>query len=267
MTIYGYIRVSTRDQNPERQYQALQEYGVQYRNVYLDMMSGKDFARPQYLKLLHKMRAGDLLIIKSIDRLGRNYDEILEQWRLLTKEKQINIEVIDMPLLNYRTLEKMEIMQMKNDIKVETNLKPSEILSLMDIYCSEWCHRDSSMWKQLYVYYLRVFVIMLLPYISPMNLDLPDGLPEQFFIIVGMILSVVVAFIAWTYASRMRIVRNAYVTAMKQLPINLQQKIENEQKYHGAKKIFKKMWISVMICIITSIAQIVFGVLLLMNIK
>lgn len=103
MTIYGYIRVSTRDQNPERQYQALQEYGVQYRNVYLDMMSGKDFARPQYLKLLHKMRAGDLLIIKSIDRLGRNYDEILEQWRLLTKEKQINIEVIDMPLLNTTT--------------------------------------------------------------------------------------------------------------------------------------------------------------------
>lgn len=100
MTIYGYIRVSTRDQNPERQYQALQEYGVACKNVYLDMMSGKDFARPQYRKLLHKMRAGDLLIIKSIDRLGRYYGEILEQWRLLTKEKQVNIEVIDMPLLN-----------------------------------------------------------------------------------------------------------------------------------------------------------------------
>ena len=103
METYGYIRVSTRDQNPERQYHAMQEYGVNYRNIYLDMMSGKDFARPQYLRMLKKLRAGDLLIIKSIDRLGRNYDDILEQWRLLTKEKQVYIEVIDMPLLNTTT--------------------------------------------------------------------------------------------------------------------------------------------------------------------
>lgn len=103
MERYGYVRVSAKDQNPERQIIAMQEAKIPRNHVYLDMMSGKDFARPQYLKLLKKMRAGDLLIIKSIDRLGRNYDEILEQWRLLTKEKRINIEVIDMPLLNTTT--------------------------------------------------------------------------------------------------------------------------------------------------------------------
>ena len=85
--IYGYIRVSTREQNEDRQVIALREVGVPERNVYIDKQSGKDFERPQYKKLLRKMKKDDLLYIKSIDRLGRNYAEILEQWRFLTKEK------------------------------------------------------------------------------------------------------------------------------------------------------------------------------------
>lgn len=100
MNIYGYIRVSAKDQNPERQVIALKEEGIRDRNIYLDKMSGKDFFRPQYRKLLAKLKPGDTLIIKSIDRLGRNYGEILEQWRVITKEKRTNIKVLDMPLLN-----------------------------------------------------------------------------------------------------------------------------------------------------------------------
>ena len=100
--IYGYIRVSTREQNEDRQVIALREVGVPERNVYIDKQSGKDFKRPQYKKLLRKMKKDDLLYIKSIDRLGRNYEEILEQWRVLTKEKGIDIVVLDMPLLDTR---------------------------------------------------------------------------------------------------------------------------------------------------------------------
>ncbi|MCI8513850.1 MAG: recombinase family protein [Lachnospiraceae bacterium] len=100
MKMYGYVRVSTKEQNPERQLTALKEYGIARRNIYLDQMSGKDFARPQYRKLLMRLKPGDLLIIKSIDRLGRNYGEILEQWRKITKEIRADIRVIDMPLLN-----------------------------------------------------------------------------------------------------------------------------------------------------------------------
>ena len=100
--IYGYIRVSTREQNENRQVIALREVGVPERNVYIDKQSGKDFERPQYKKLLRKMKKDDLLYIKSIDRLGRNYAEILEQWRFLTKEKGIDIVVLDMPLLDTR---------------------------------------------------------------------------------------------------------------------------------------------------------------------
>lgn len=100
--IYGYIRVSTREQNEDRQVIALREVGVPERNVYIDKQSGKDFERPQYKKLLRKMKKDDLLYIKSIDRLGRNYAEILEQWRFLTKEKGIDIVVLDMPLLDTR---------------------------------------------------------------------------------------------------------------------------------------------------------------------
>ena len=101
-TIYGYIRVSTREQNEDRQFIALRNVGVMEKNIYLDKQSGKDFKRPQYKKLLRKMKKNDLLYLKSIDRLGRNYREILEQWRLLTKEKGIDIVVLDMPLLDTR---------------------------------------------------------------------------------------------------------------------------------------------------------------------
>ena len=87
MNIYGYIRVSSRDQNEDRQLIALKEVGVTEKNIYLNKQSGKDFNRPQYKKLLRKLKKDDLLYIKSIDRLGRNYEEILQQWRLLTKEK------------------------------------------------------------------------------------------------------------------------------------------------------------------------------------
>ena len=102
MNIYGYIRVSSRDQNEDRQLIALREVGVPDKNIYLDKQSGKDFNRPQYKKLLRKLKKDDLLYIKSIDRLGRNYEEILQQWRVLTKEKGVDIVVLDMPLLDTR---------------------------------------------------------------------------------------------------------------------------------------------------------------------
>ena len=99
---YGYVRVSTREQNEDRQIIAMREFGVPDHNIILDKQSGKDFDRPGYRRLMRKLKAGDTLVIKSIDRLGRNYDEILEQWRLLTKEKQVAIVVLDMPLLDTR---------------------------------------------------------------------------------------------------------------------------------------------------------------------
>ena len=99
---YGYIRVSTREQNEDRQLIALREMAVPKQNIFMDKQSGKDFNRPQYKKLLKKLKSDDLLYIKSIDRLGRNYGEILEQWRILTKEKKIDIVVLDMPLLDTR---------------------------------------------------------------------------------------------------------------------------------------------------------------------
>ncbi len=99
---YGYIRVSTREQNEDRQIIALREADVPARNTYIDKQSGKDFNRPQYRRLLRRLKRNDLLYIKSIDRLGRNYEEILQQWRLLTKEKGVDIVVLDMPLLDTR---------------------------------------------------------------------------------------------------------------------------------------------------------------------
>lgn len=101
-TVYGYVRVSTREQNEDRQMIALQEMQVPERNIYVDRQSGKDFNRPMYQRLLKRMRPEDVLYIKSIDRLGRNYEEILEQWRILTKEKRVDIIVLDMPLLDTR---------------------------------------------------------------------------------------------------------------------------------------------------------------------
>ena len=97
---YGYARVSTRDQNEARQIIALEECGIPPKCIYLDKQSGKDFDRPQYHALMKRLRAGDVLYVKSIDRLGRNYDEILEQWRTIIKEKQCDIVVLDMPLLD-----------------------------------------------------------------------------------------------------------------------------------------------------------------------
>ena len=102
MSVYGYIRVSSKDQKEDRQQIALKEVGVERQNIYVDKQSGKDFNRPQYKKMLRKLKKNDLLYIKSIDRLGRNYEEILQQWRILTKEKGVDIVVLDMPLLDTR---------------------------------------------------------------------------------------------------------------------------------------------------------------------
>ncbi|MCC8173914.1 MAG: recombinase family protein [Odoribacter sp.] len=99
---YGYVRVSTKEQNEDRQLIAMQEYGVAEKNIYVDKQSGKDFNRRQYKRVFKKLKENDLLIIKSIDRLGRNYDEIIEQWRQITKVKKADIMVIDMPLLDTR---------------------------------------------------------------------------------------------------------------------------------------------------------------------
>ena len=103
MNIYGYIRVSSTDQNEDRQRIAMDKKNVPRKNLFMDKQSGKDFERQQYKKLVKKLRQGDLLYIKSIDRLGRNYKEVQEQWRILTKEKGVDICVIDMPLLDTRT--------------------------------------------------------------------------------------------------------------------------------------------------------------------
>ena len=100
MKRYGYIRVSTKEQNPERQVLAMQEMKIEQSKIDMDKMSGKSFARPQYLRLLKRLRKGDVIVVKSIDRLGRDYVEILEQWRVITKEIGAHIQVIDMPLLN-----------------------------------------------------------------------------------------------------------------------------------------------------------------------
>ena len=100
--IYGYIRVSSIDQNEGRQLIAMREKGVPEKNLYIDKQSGKDFERPKYKKLVGRLRQGDLLYVLSIDRLGRNYEDIQEQWRILTKEKGTDICVIDMPLLDTR---------------------------------------------------------------------------------------------------------------------------------------------------------------------
>lgn len=102
MATYGYVRVSSREQNEDRQLDALREMEIAKRNIFIDKQSGKDFERPQYKKLVRKVKREDLIYIKSIDRLGRNYSEIQEQWRFLTKEKGADIVVLDMPLLDTR---------------------------------------------------------------------------------------------------------------------------------------------------------------------
>lgn len=99
---YGYIRVSTREQNEQRQLVAMREFGIPQNRIYMDKQSGKDFERKNYKKMVRKLKKDDTLVVKSIDRLGRNYEEILEQWRIITKEKQAAIVVLDMPLLDTR---------------------------------------------------------------------------------------------------------------------------------------------------------------------
>lgn len=100
--VFGYVRVSSQEQNEDRQLIAMAEVGVPRENIYMDKQSGKDFDRPQYKRLVKKLHEGDILFIKSIDRLGRNYEEILNQWRIITKEKRTDIVVLDMPLLDTR---------------------------------------------------------------------------------------------------------------------------------------------------------------------
>lgn len=97
---YGYVRVSSKDQNEDRQLDALAPFHIPQRQIHIDKQSGKDFNRPAYRRLMKRLKPGDLLIIKSIDRLGRNYEEIIEQWRVITKEKKVDIKIIDMPLLD-----------------------------------------------------------------------------------------------------------------------------------------------------------------------
>lgn len=99
---YGYIRVSTKDQNEDRQRIAMREAGIMERQMYMDKQSGKDFNRPAYKRLVRKLKKGDVLFVKSIDRLGRNYEEIQDQWRMITREKHADIVVLDMPLLDTR---------------------------------------------------------------------------------------------------------------------------------------------------------------------
>ena len=99
---YGYIRVSTKEQNEDRQLIAMRELSVAEENIFMDRQSGKDFRRPQYQRMVKKLKPDDLIYVKGIDRLGRNYEEILEQWRILTREKRVDIAVLDMPLLDTR---------------------------------------------------------------------------------------------------------------------------------------------------------------------
>ena len=99
--VYGYVRVSSKDQNEDRQLIAMEERDIPKKNIYIDKQSGKDFNRPMYKKLVRKLKENDIIYIKSIDRLGRNYEEILEQWRIITKEKKVDIVVMDILIISY----------------------------------------------------------------------------------------------------------------------------------------------------------------------
>lgn len=128
--VYGYVRVSTKDQNEDRQLIALQEMSIPEKNIFVDKQSGKDFKRPMYKRMLRKIKKDDLLYVKSIDRLGRNYAEILEQWRMLTKEKGIDIVVLDMPIIlpyNEQNFEEMTLEEFDTYIYELVGMTEAEI--------------------------------------------------------------------------------------------------------------------------------------------
>ena len=127
---YGYVRVSSRDQNEARQLTAMREFGVPAKNIYVDKQSGKDFEREQYKRLIRRLREDDVLVLKSIDRLGRNYDEILEQWRIITKEKQAAIVLLYMPLL---------------DTRQNRDLTGTLIVDIVYSFCLTWPRRSGSL--------------------------------------------------------------------------------------------------------------------------
>ena len=127
---YGYIRVSTREQNEQRQLIAMQEFGISENRIYMDKQSGKDFERKNYKKMVRRLKKDDTLVVKSIDRLGRNYEEILEQWRIITKEKQAAIVVLDMPLL---------------DTRQNRDLTGTLIVDIVYSFCLTWPRRSGSL--------------------------------------------------------------------------------------------------------------------------
>lgn len=136
-TVYGYARVSSRDQNLNRQLDALSAYGVEPANVFADRASGKDFDRPQYRELLHALASGDVLVVLSIDRLGRNYSEILEEWRRITKELGAAIVVLDMPLLDTRARD-------CGGSDVTSTLIADIVLQLLSYVAHRWNERTST---------------------------------------------------------------------------------------------------------------------------
>ena len=149
MAEYGYIRVSSTDQNEDRQLVAMQELCIPPERIFIDKQSGKDFNRPSYQALLERLKAGDLLYIKSIDRLGRNYEEIQNQWRLFTKEMGIDVAVIDMPLVRLKSAKNQEdfpcplerldwpghafFAQMKNGQALYIKDKPASLVKLVGV--------------------------------------------------------------------------------------------------------------------------------------
>lgn len=166
---YAYIRVSSRDQNEDRQLNAIHELNVPEKNIYIDKQSGKDFDRPQYIRLISKLKKGDLLYIKSIDRLGRNYEEILEQWRLLVRTKSIDIVVLDMPLLDTRrgkdlmgTFLSDVVLQVLSFVAENERLEAIKKTSSSSIYMqvtgtpqSILLQTRQSGWKPYFIYYFK----------------------------------------------------------------------------------------------------------------
>ena len=142
MNIYAYARVSSHDQNLARQHQAFLDFGVERKNIYSDRKSGKDFDRSSYRQLIKKLRHGDLLIVTSIDRLGRNYNEIIKEWERITKNIQADIRVLDMPLLDTRTKENGLIGQFISDlVRVSSRGMSNTRMSARHPHKRKWADR------------------------------------------------------------------------------------------------------------------------------